>query len=334
MARQINEFTFAWESLSGTIDQSGWRSISVFSPSSCNIMAARRFPGNEESVLINFPDVKIPLAEKLPEGRGFIVERVDPNDDGKTWLALTRRESGNVDLFAIMVCDIVGAMDKEASNEVPRLLRIFLSRVRSWQEFMRKGAQTLGAEEEIGLVGELFFLQSFIKMGAPPLTIVESWVGPLDGVQDFEIGTGAVEIKATISSAGFLARIGSLEQLDDSLRQPLFLAGVQFTQAETGLNLPEFVDAAYQVINSDAEAERIFSERLFAAGYLDAHANRYSRRFTMASTRVLEVVGGFPRITHGTVPIGIKRVIYDIDLDRVPGENLGLSEILIRLGAL
>jgi len=334
MARQINEFTFAWESLSGTTKQSGWRSIPVFSAGSCNIMAARRFPGNEESVLINFPDVKIPVAEKLPEGRGFIVERIDPNDDGKTWLALTRKESGNVDLFAIMVCDIVGALDKEVSHEVPRFLRIFLSRVHSWQEFMRKGAQALGTEAEIGLVGELFFLRNFIKMGATSLTIVESWVGPLDGVHDFEIGTGAVEVKATISSAGFIARIGSLEQLDDSLRQPLFLAGVQLTQADTGMNLPEFVESARQVLNDDAEAERIFSDRLIAAGYHDAHADRYSRRFTMASTRVLEVVEGFPRITHGTVPIGIKKAIYDIDLDRVSGENLGLSEILIRLGAL
>ena len=334
MARQINEFTFAWESLSGTSEQSGWRSIPVSSAGSCNIMAARRFPCNEESVLINFPDVNIPVAEKLPEGLGFIVERIDPNDDGKTWLAITRKESGKVDFFTLMVCDIVGALDKEASHEVPRFQKIFLSRVRSWQEFMRKGAQALGAEAEIGLVGELFFLRSFIRMGASSLMIVESWVGPLDGVQDFEIGTGAVEVKATISSAGFLARIGSLEQLDDSLRQPLFLAGVQLNQLETGMNLPEFVESVRQVLNDDAEAERIFSDKLIAGGYHDAHADRYSRRFTMASTRVLEVVDGFPRITHGTVPIEIKRAIYDIDLDRVSSENLGLSEILIRLGAL
>lgn len=70
---------------------------------------------------------------------------------------------------------------------------------------------------------------------------LESWVGPLNAVRDFEIGTGAIEVKTTISAVGFPAKIGSLEQLDDSARQPLFLAGVRLRQGETGQNLSELV---------------------------------------------------------------------------------------------
>ena len=134
--------------------------------------------------------------------------------------------------------------------------------------------------------------------------------------------------------SGFVARIGSLEQLDDSLRQPLFLAVVKFTQAEIGLNLPEFVDLVLTSLKGDANAESIFSEKLLSAGYLNLHAERYTRRFNMTSTRIIEVNDSFPRLTHGTVPTGVKRAVYDIDIDKVLGENLGISEILIRLGAL
>jgi len=334
MARPIDEFVLAWKSLSGVLEREGWRSIPVTPAGSCVLQAGRHFPGNEESLLAGFSPAKIPAAEKLPEGCGFTVERVDPHGDGKTWLALTRKESGSVELFAAMVCDVAGAMDAEAASGEERLLRVFLGRVSAWQEFMRKGTQALEPEAEIGLIGELTFLGALIEAGVPAPLAVEAWVGPLDGIQDFEIGTGAVEVKATVSTSGFPAKIGSLEQLDDSIRQPLFVAGARLSQTESGKNLPEFAETVRQMLMGDPGAERLFAERLLAAGYFDAHTDRYPRRFVLAGTKVVEVADGFPRITPGTVPAGVKRAIYEIDLDKASGENLGFEGALKKLGVL
>ena len=106
-----------------------------------------------------------------------------------------------------------------AGSDEGKLLRVFIGRVGAWQEFMRKGSQALSPEAEIGLIGELTLLRSIIEAGVAPATAIESWVGPLDGIQDFEIGAGALEVKATLSTAAFPARIGSLEQLDEVLEQ-------------------------------------------------------------------------------------------------------------------
>jgi len=334
MARPTDEFLLAWESLAGEATQDGWRSIPVSRAGSCHLMAARRFPGNGESLLAHFPSVKIPAAEKLPEGHGFAIDRVDPHADGKTWLALTRKESGSVELFVAMVGDVVGVMDLESASGEERLLTIFLGRVRAWQEFMRKGIQGLEPEAEIGLIGELSFLASMLDAGVPASFAVESWVGPLDGIQDFEVGTGAVEVKATLSATGFPAKIGSLEQLDDSVRQPLFLAGVRLSQTASGRNLPEFAEHVRGLLNEDAEAKRVFADRLLAAGFFTIHADRYSRRFSIVGTRVVEVVEGFPRLTHGAVPNGIKSARYEIDFDRASGENLGPIGALKKLGVI
>ncbi|MEW6513565.1 MAG: PD-(D/E)XK motif protein [Pseudomonadota bacterium] len=76
-----------------------------------------------------------------------------------------------------MVGDVAGAMDAEAAEGEERILRAMLSRVRAWQEFMRKGAQALSPEAEIGLVGELSFLRLIIEAGVPAVIAVESWVG-------------------------------------------------------------------------------------------------------------------------------------------------------------
>jgi hypothetical protein len=334
MALPIDDIELAWSSLRESADASGWRSISISAIGTCSLRAGRSFPEKEEALLAGFATAAVPAAEKLPEGQGFSVARVDLAQDGMTWLALTRKSDGSLELFSAMAVDVVRAMSIEGASDEHRLLRVFLGRIRAWQEFMRKGAQALNPETELGLAGELTLLGAIIETGVPSVIAIESWVGPLDGIQDFELGTGAMEVKTTLSNTGFLAKIGSLEQLDDAVRQPLFLAGVRLRQTETGQNLPEFVDAIRRAIKGDAEAERLLNERLVAAGYFDAHADRYPRRFVHAGTCVIEVAADFPRLTLGEVPVGITRAMYEIDLDKAPGDNVGVAVALKKMGVI
>jgi len=298
------------------------------------LLAGLSFPEKSEALLASFSASSIPAAEKLPDGQGFAVSRAEPKGDGLTWLALTRSPHGSLELFAAMVADVAHAMDAEPGADEKRLLRVFLGRIRAWQEFMRKGAQSLSPESEVGLMGELTLLRAIIDAGLPPASAIESWVGPLDGVRDFEIGTGSLEVKATLSAAGFPAKIGSLEQLDDSVRQPLFVAGARLRQTDTGQSLPELVAEMRDVAAGEPEAMRLLGERLIAAGYFDAHADRYVRRFALADTRVVEVKEGFPRLTPGSVPPGVTRANYEIDLDKAAGPSIPAAEALKKLGAI
>lgn len=278
----------------------------------------------------------LPTAEKLPDGQGFAVERADPYGDGATWLALTRKATGSPELFSAMACDVAGALDVAVTDgaDQPRLMRVFLGRLKAWQEFMRKGAQALGPEAEVGLIGELIVLVATIDAGVTASEALAAWMGPLDGVQDFELGTGAVEVKTTIATVGFSAQIGSLEQLDDSVRQPLFVAGVKMRQLTTGLNLPDQVASARARVSIDAEAARLLAERLIAASYSDSHADRYMRRFETLGIRLIEVTPAFPRLLHATVPHGITRAIYYIDFEKAAGPQWDLTAALKKLGVI
>ncbi|MBL8437024.1 MAG: PD-(D/E)XK motif protein [Zoogloeaceae bacterium] len=336
MARPSEEFLLAWSSLSGDDPKPGWHAIALPAAGSVELRAGRRSPDNAEAILLGFPSVQLAASEKLPEGQGFAVERADPESAGQHWLALTRRAAGSAELFSAMACDVVGALDDSAAAGAgeARMLRVFIGRVGAWQEFMRKGSQALSPEAEIGLVGELTLLRAIVDAGVPSAVAVESWAGPLDGVQDFELGTGAVEVKATLSATGFPAKIGSLEQLDDSTRQPLFLAGVRLRQTEVGHSLPDLIAAMRESAKQDDEATCLLSERLLAAGYFDAHADRYARRFALAETRMIEVKEDFPRLTPGRVPAGITRAAYEIDLDKAAGDNVAVVDALKKLGAI
>jgi hypothetical protein len=328
MALLIDDIELAWRSLRDSSDTSGWRSIYIATIGPCSLLAGLSFPDKNEALLASFTSSAIPVAEKLPDGQGFAVSRVEPNGDGLTWLALTRSVHGSLELFVAMVADVACAMESESSVDEKRLLRVFLGRIRAWQEFMRRGAQALNPESEIGLVGELTLLRSIIDAGLPMASAIESWVGPLDGVRDFEIGTGSLEVKATLSATGFPAKIGSLEQLDDSVRQPLFLAGMRLRQTDNGQSLPDLVAEMRDVAAGDAEAMRLLSERLIAAGYFDGHADRYTRRYRLAETRVVEVKDDFPRLTPGSVPLGVTKATYEIDLDKLVGPILPIDDVL------
>jgi hypothetical protein len=336
MARQNDEFLMAWSSLSGDAQAAGWQTISVTPAGPLELSAGRRSPDNAEALLIGFPAVRLAAADKLPEGQGFVVQRVNDDNKDMLWLALTRKAAGSSDLFTDMACNVTGALDDAvaASADVAKLLRVFTGRVGAWQEFMRKGSQALSPEVEIGLVGELVTLLEIIEVGVPAVAAVEGWLGPLDGVQDFELGIGALEVKSTLSSVGFPAHIGSIEQLDDAVRQPLFVVGTRLRQSEGGLGLPDFVAAARSAAKGDPGSASALDDRLVAAGYFDAHANRYPRRFAVMGTLVIEVGEGFPRLTIGRVPAGVNKAAYDIDLDKAPGRRVDVAIALKRMGAI
>lgn len=333
MARPIDEFAMAWQALSGNGSDEGWRCISVLPAGPCSILAARRFPGNEEAMLAGFRFAKVPAKQALPEGVGFEVALEDPYGEGKTWIALTRKASGGEEMFAEMVCDVAGMMDAAAGLGEDAVLRAMLSRIRAWQEFMRRTPRGLSSEAEVGLAGELAFLSLLLDAGMNASSVMESWLGPTGGVQDFQIGSGSIEVKATLSDNGFLAQISSLEQLDDSFRSPLFLAGIRFVQGETGRALGDMARVLSEKLSATPGAAADFADKLVAAGFPLGHHGKYTRRFALYSVRILEVGRDFPRLIPGNVVDAIRRVKYELDLDSLPGEGVPVGEVIERLGA-
>ncbi|CAB3773846.1 MULTISPECIES: PD-(D/E)XK motif protein [Burkholderia] len=331
MAPQSNQLTLAWSSLAVSDDTTdGWRSIEISPVGSVLVRAGRRFPIGTEAILVQFSTSSLPVTVKLPEGGGFLVERTSFIDD-VTWIALTRRQAASPELFAAMASDIATALSACPASDEAKSLATLLGRVRAWQEFMRRGGEPLSAEAELGLFGELSLLRAMFDEGVDPTMACDAWRGPLGGLRDFELGTGAVEVKSTLSSTGFRARVGSLEQLDDTERQPLFVAAVRLRQTQSGRTLPEAVETARDIIAGDSVAERLLSERIIASGYRDEHADSYVRKFEVAETRVLLVGPGFPRLTPHLMPDGVVCASYEIDIDKASAEVFDLHRALVEM---
>jgi hypothetical protein len=325
----------AWRALAGSRAVEGWRTIPIVPVGPCRLLAGRHFPGNEEALLVGFANIRIPPPGQLPQGRGFVVSEADLGHQGvgRVWIALCRQSAGSLDLFSMMADDVVATLEALKATEEDRVFKVLLGRIWAWQDFMQQGGDgVLGPDAEVGLFGELETLRSLLSAGLPASVATDAWQGPLDSVHDFILGTGAIEVKSTVSPGGFSALINSLEQLDDSLTRPLFLAAVRLALHESGLTLPEQVEALRDRLREHPAAVGRFDSRLLHAGFLDAAADRYSRRFHRVQSRLLPVSEGFPRLTKGNVPIQVRGARYELDLDLVVADDVALEAALQQLG--
>lgn len=323
----------AWRALESLVEPEGWRSIPISFNGNCNLQAGRHYPANLEALLIGFRSIALPAVSALPQAKGFGVERISIGNSDR-WLALARHPEASQELFTRMVVDIVDLITRNTEKGELELYQLFIGRLHTWQEFMQKNHETLGFSAELGLVGELRFLDILLNSGLPLHTVVDAWRGPVHGLQDFELGTGAVEVKSTLASNGFPARIMSLEQLDDSVRHPLFVCGCRFVTGIHGQTLPQRVNALRQRLSPDAHALSRFNTVLLFAGYLDVHTEHYVRQFVETDERFLLVDDTFPRLVPGNVPAGIRQVRYEVDLDSLVSHQVKLDEIIMKTGVV
>jgi hypothetical protein len=331
------ELDAAWRALAGYQSAEGWCTIPVATGGPCHLLAGRHFPGNEEALLVGFASIRIPSAEQLPQGSGFFVSRADIGGDGAgyIWIALYRQSTGNPEFFGMMADDVVITLERQRVTDDDRLFHVFISRIRAWQEFMRRGDDGfLSPEAEVGLFGELSFMQELIYAGLPAAVAIDAWQGPLDGSQDFSLGIGAIEVKSTVSLQGFPAKIGTLDQLDDSLIRPLFLAAVRLAINPSGKTLPTIIRETRNHLTTEPAALADLDTRLLHAGYLDAAVARHTRCFLRTGLRLLPITDNFPRLTRANVAIEIRKARYELDLDLIPSGDVALIDALKQLGVI
>jgi len=333
---ELEQLSAAWRALNRSTAGSGWQVIDLSGAEACSVMAGRRTPGNEESLLMGIPDITLGKNSQLPRGQGFAVidTELQSGPKGLTWLAVVRQPSGQLPLFTLMAADLVSLLRRVGAETGPRVYAQLISRIKAWQRFMsRDRPQVLSAEEEVGLVGELLILSNLIADGIPESDAVEAWVGPDDGLHDFTLGTGGIEAKTTLSTTGFIAQVGNLEQLDNTLFQPLYVGAVRLSQSDAGRTLPEIADDLLKSI-AGSGAEGFFEGKLVSAGYLVVARDHYTRKFFARELAYRLVVEGSPHLTRSNVPAQIIEARYALDLDVFPIVASTFRDISESLGVL
>jgi len=321
----------AWRALVRQEAKEDWRIVHLTEIGSLSIEAGCHFPLGREALIVSFPGSWPVNPARLPEGKGFDVFSIEGQlvFAGKTAIALVRQPEGSTDIFAIMVVDILKALETAGEYASRDVMDAFLERVREWQAFMARTHRPLSSDAQIGLFGELWLLKVLAdtSLGAGSL---DCWRGPLRAAQDFHIRGGAIEVKSTIRIGSFLARINSIEQLDSD-RAPNFLCAFRFEENLDGVSLAGLVSELRERFQL-AGVQRGFEALLMVMGYLDDHAALYGRPLTLKEAKGVRAEGDMPRLTRSALPAAIRSAAYVIDLDALEAPTIGLPELMNEFG--
>lgn len=319
----------AWRGLAVGGDGEGWRTIPLGTVAGVRVLAARRFPGGLESVLITFPAGTVPSDRGLPQAKGFTTTRLRMAVDGaeSTWLAVVRCEAGGLDMFTAMASDVLSLVNRGPVGVAEDLSAAVIARIVAWQRFMERGnSGLLSPDEEVGLFGELVVLRDILAGAGDRVGTVEAWVGPRDGLHDFVVGAGAMEVKTSTAEGGFAARIGSLEQLDTSAVNPLFLLAVHLGVDPSGSTLGALIGTIRETLSIDPAAADLFAGRLLWSGVRLEDEDKYTSRFVVVSVAVHRVDGTFPRLVRANTPLAVTNAMYTVELNSISPSGLSILD--------
>ena len=172
-------------------------------------------------------------------------------------------------------------------------------------------------EKEIkGLIGELFELRDHFIKDFGENVAVQSWMGPLLGHKDFEIGETWYEVKAVNENA-VQVNISSLEQLESENDGHLVIIRLEDASmtSSVAVNLNEMVLRVAEEIK-DPENLDLFMTRLDNMGYApDEEYDNYN--FVFKGRQCYSVTEQFPRLTRSSVSESIGNAKYTILLNGI-----------------
>lgn len=321
----------AWKALTHRETNEEWRFVPLTKMGKIYIEAGCHFPTAREALIVSFPKSQTINLTHMPEGNGFDVTRIEDQSvfSGRTAIALVRRDGGASDIFAIMVVDVLRAIEYANNIANREVVETFLERVREWQVFMTRTHRPLSPKAQVGLLGELWMLRLLTdsKIG---INALDCWRGPLRAAQDFHIREGAIEVKSTAQTGAFLARINSIEQLDDD-KSPIFLCALRFEESINGISLVQIV-ATLREKFAQAGVQRSFDALLMVMGYLDEHAPSYSRTLMLKEGRAFLLNSDMPHLTRSMLPAAVRSATYTLDLDALETTPIKIPDLLNAFG--
>lgn len=300
----------------------------IYGSSGHSVFAAIRRPGNLPLIQFRLASVyELPLIEL----RGVAL-RNETTLKGATNVQVELLNAGFEEVFISLAADIVSKVLSSASeaDAVVTLIR----RLEHWQRFLQVvGPQGLSVEQQVGLFGELIFLQSLLQANGPAGIIVSSWRGPSAANHDFICGDRSVEVKTTISNDWDSVRISNEHQLDSDGLLTLVLLHLCLQAREgAGRTLPALIEEIRLLL--PPELDPVFTDLLADAGYLDTQQQLYQARgYTEKCRSYYHVCDGFPRIIPKDLQAGLSQVKYRVSLSGCDEFSMPEEQVLIEYTA-
>jgi len=186
----------------------------------------------------------------------------------------------------------------------------------------------LGFERQIGLLGELLFLERLVSRYGPPA--LSAWQGYLTDPHDFHLESIEFEVKTTVSPQR-IHIINGMEQMLPCHGCSLFLVSILLGPpgAASGFSLAEKAENLSALFEPVPPLRDQYRQALEANDYRFEDAHQYGRRFTLRRPAgVVPVDNKFPSLTKKTIrdalgddAIRIESLQYEVNVEGLEKED-------------
>lgn len=273
--------------------------------------------------------------QSLPSWKGISIEQNLMNilDLNTSWYLIIKNNFQEIkNIFEAFIGNICNNL-LIADGEI-RIQEILVQTLSHWKSFFEEyGFEGLSDSAQRGLYGELWFLRCLFKESSFSKTrLIEIWKGPDRKTHDFSNKSIAVEIKTSTAKKHHKFQVSGEKQLDDRGLTKLYLIFLSFAEMESsGETLSGIIDWFIVSLNASPEAQNLFKDKLFLAGYSDAHSALYTTGFINRESRSFLVQEGFPRLLSENLPDGLGDLTYSVAVascrDYEISLNLAISDI-------
>ena len=255
--------------------------------------------------------------------KGIQIEIDHTEEPNKLLLILKNKEDWEI--FKILCEDLVAIVADETDDV--SIIQGLSRRLTRWQKLLQYELKSgISPQKQKGLFSELIILKDVIAKKYSYEEAVECWTGPLFQKQDFIMESSALEVKSYNTSKAKAVKISSKEQLD-SPKENLFLATVALSESRRGKDITQLVDEIKNELTLDQAI--VFDDKLGEYGYVPEIIKEPLMKFLADKITFYQVGNDFPRIISTTVPYGINKIEYEIDLTKC--EKFILAEDALEL---
>lgn len=223
------------------------------------------------------------------------------NNDKETLLGV---DENNGEIFFYLVNEIHNKI-KDVNDE-EKIEDIMCKTIKKWKNFFGKPIiSKLSPQEEIGLLGELFTLNSLITTLGEG--VICYWKGPLKTIHDYVFKSGDLEVK--VVGENDTITVNNSEQLLNY--ENLFIHVHKLNADMDGYNVTDLVNEIDLKLTSPEYNEQFWS-LLSEVGYNSSQV--YEQRFNRINSNIYYVNSNFPRQPRID---GIIDVRYKIDVNYI-----------------
>ncbi len=230
--------------------------------------------------------------------------------DNSSFLTLILKNETNWEIFLQLCEDLMISAKAVKSNRAKNIH----SRLVRWQTFLKNENYNISEEIQIGLMGELIFLNEYLSKYVSLEQAINAWVGPEKEKQDFRLKGISIEIKSFMDNKQDQVNISSVEQLNNNDNN-LYLCTMGFKSSDSGETLEDYCKKIQKRIYEECPSIlSVFEDLLMSYGYYLHCKYDNLKQLSQYKNSCYIVNNKFPKIPITIKNPAILNINYKLDL--------------------